>query len=93
MIPKKMAERLGIATEAKELPAAAWPGGYPIVYIDDDGDTLCHKCAFEKLNDYDNPNIRPRDFFIHYEGASVFCALCNEEIESAYGDPDAEGED
>ena len=28
-----------------ELPAYAWPGGYQIVYIAGDGETLCPKCA------------------------------------------------
>lgn len=30
--------------------------------------------------------------FIHYEGSSIFCEDCGEEIESAYGDPSEEDE-
>lgn len=28
-----------------DLPAWAWPGGYPIAYYTNDGVTLCGKCA------------------------------------------------
>ncbi len=37
--------------EIKELPAYAWPGGYAIAYLVDDGEFLCAKC----VNDESNP--------------------------------------
>ena len=72
-----------------KLPAYAWPGGYPIAYVDKDNSILCAKCATKSSNDPDElPNFKPVDCFIHYAGESEFCEQCNAEIESAYGIPD-----
>ena len=70
------------------LPAYAWPGGYPVIYITDDADVMCPKCANEEENvhftgDADGWRIDAYDVF--YEGAAVNCCNCNERIESAYG--------
>lgn len=67
---------------ATPLATYAWPGGYPVVYYDaQDWDTLCAACATEfrhgggqLLSD------------IYWEGPSLECANCGEEIQSAYGD-------
>jgi len=94
----------------RNLPAYAWPGGYPIVYYDNDGSPLCASCASEALAEflklrkesatgrfgpmlYDYYSDLPQYSDIFYEGPTVFCAECNEEMESAYGDPWAEEED
>ncbi len=50
-IMKQAGKELG-----KPWPAYAWPGGYDMFYIMDDGGTLCAKC----MNDESNP--------IHFEG-------------------------
>lgn len=71
------------------LPAYAWPGGYPLFYLDGENSTLCPKCATASLSD-DIPSFRAVDVGIHYEGPAISCDQCNAEIESAYGDPDAE---
>lgn len=63
------------------LPAYAWPGGYPIIYILADGEILCPACA----NDANGWRIMGAD--IHYEGPPELCCHCNAEIESAYGEP------
>jgi hypothetical protein len=71
--------------EVKEkgyLPAVSFPGGYPIIYLSK-GDILCVSCAT-----LESENIEDHD--IHWEGPSTYCDGCNEEIESAYGDPDEE---
>ena len=76
-----------------EAEAYAWPGGYPIVYIMDDGDILCADCMNDASNpthfggDADGWRVEGRD--IHYEGSAAVCAHCNTLIPSAYGDPDA----
>ncbi len=62
------------------LTTFAWPGGYPVIYIDQ-GEVLCSVCA----NDY-KPALLAAG--IHWEGQPETCADCNAEIESAYGDPD-----
>jgi hypothetical protein len=63
------------------LPSWAWPGGYPILYIDHDGETICPKCA----NDDDWSDKAIVGYFVHYEGEPEICANCNAQIESAYG--------
>ena len=32
-------------TDTNEFPAYAWPGGYAIAYVADDGETICAKCV------------------------------------------------
>lgn len=64
-----------------ELPAFAFPGGYPMYYIGEFGDAICPDCANEDLSDlvgYDT----------YLEGPPLVCGHCNAPIESAYGDPD-----
>lgn len=63
------------------LPAFAWPGGYPIVYVDNGDGELCADCA-------SNNDCEPQAVgaFIHYDGPPVYCCDCNTEIPSAYGD-------
>ena len=73
-----------------ELPAYAWPGGYPMVYLDLDCNTYCATCATEALVANFDIYGRPVDYFVHYEGPPVFCQDCNVETESAYGDPEDE---
>lgn len=74
-----------------KLPAFAWPGGYPILYLDRDNSVLCADCATKSLDDADElPQFKPVDFYVFYEGPSDFCAQCNIEIESAYGEPEEE---
>ena len=68
----------------------AWPGGYPVYHICNDGEALCPKCA----NDPKNPvhEDMPDDGWriiasdINYEDDDLFCAHCGEQIKSAYGD-------
>lgn len=71
-----------------QLPAFAWPGGYPILYLDSADEILCAKCATKALDDAEaDERARPVAYFVHYEGSSEFCADCNVETESSYGDP------
>ena len=75
-----------IRDESGELPAFAWPGSYPILYLDKDNSTLCPSCA----NDNDEDVFPLVGHFIHWEGPAIYCDECNEPQESAYGDPNAE---
>ena len=88
-----MGKRLGfLRMDDGTLPAFAWPGGYPMVYLDGQNNTLCPKCA--NISDHDPwPEYRPVAHFIHYEGSSCYCDQCGKEMESAYGDPDEEVDD
>ncbi len=69
------------------LPAYAWPGGYPIAYYSDDcHTTFCAKCAtVERSKGY---QINPLDWDVYWEGPPMECDECGAIIESAYGDPD-----
>lgn len=66
------------------LPTYA-DGGYPLYYLDQEGNTLCPKCASD--SDYSSPVIA---YGLHMEGPDISCDDCSKNIESAYGDPDAE---
>lgn len=80
-------------TSDGKLPAYAWPGGYPVIYLDRDNSLLCAECATRSLDDPDEiPQFKPVAADVFYEGASQFCDGCNVEIESAYGDPDVESD-
>jgi hypothetical protein len=72
----------------QSLEAYAWPGGYPIIYLDGYGCVLCPDCGNINLS-AENENDRPVAGFIHYEGPPECCDCCSTIIESAYGDPDA----
>lgn len=63
----------------KPLPAYAWPGGYPMFYVDKDNHVLCNDCA-----DKCRENIQFYD--LNWEDDSLFCDICNAHIESAYGE-------
>lgn len=70
------------------LPAFAWPGGYPVIYFDTDGCTLCAPCA-SAAAEYSACTSAAE---VYYEGPPVICEQCNAVIESAYGDPDEEAQ-
>lgn len=67
------------------LPGFAWPGGYPMYYLDKDNGKLCAKCASRP--DIDQGQL-PIAYGVHYEGESIWCEDCNAEIPSAYGNPE-----
>jgi hypothetical protein len=79
------------------LATYAWPGGYPIIYIDvsgpedigQHGDVLCAECAWHAIVRDDTPMARD----CYMEGPDEYCADCGVAIPSAYGDPDAPEED
>lgn len=76
-------------TTTNELPAFAWPGGYPIIYFDREDSVLCAKCATKSHLDLDEvPQFKPVACDAYYEGPTIQCDSCNADIESAYGDPE-----
>jgi hypothetical protein len=66
-----------------ELPAFAWPGGYPMLYLTACNGILCADCATKHTDERDPVEA----WDIHWEGPPESCEECNREIESAYGDP------
>lgn len=71
-----IARRVGIVMFAEPWPSYAWPGGYPIGYLCDDGEWLYGKC----MNDPSNP--------IHFRGNTDGWRIDGVDIieESEYGE-------
>ena len=68
----------------------AWPGGYQVNALMDDGEVLCHECCSDPVNPvHEDKTLSDGwqfvDSFIHWEGESLYCAHCNKELESEYG--------
>jgi hypothetical protein len=72
----------------------AWPGGYPMFYVTHDGDTLHPDCVKRhyraashaiRHGEYD----RIVEVDINWESPDMYCAICQERIESAYAEDDA----
>ena len=98
--------RQEIITYHKEhgsVPTYAWPGGYPVFYLDRYNSILCPRCAeimiasWIKQEESETPDPHGYVIYdyevpvvsdIHWEGESLWCENCNAEIESAYGVPD-----
>jgi hypothetical protein len=72
-------------TDERPLPSYAWPGGYPIYYMDTDNSVLCPKCANESLAS-ENENMRPVAMDVNYEDSGLYCDECSKRIESAYAE-------
>ena len=70
--------RLGDGT----LPAFAFPGGYPLYYLDEEGNTLCPECA-RKNDEYTSPLAA---YGVNYEDPKLHCDDCSRRIESAYAE-------
>ncbi len=74
-----------------ELPAYAWPGGYPIYYLTADNGVLCPECA--NCAECRQADIYPDDEqwrivaqHVNYEDSSLPCDNCENRIQSAYAD-------
>ncbi|MCC6191355.1 MAG: hypothetical protein IT318_20220 [Anaerolineales bacterium] len=70
--------------DGKELPAYAWPGGYPMYYLDSGMAVLCPACA-NKWGEY-STDLDAYD--INWEDPDLYCENCNGRIESAYAEED-----
>lgn len=71
----------------------AFPGGYPLVLIMRDGDTVCSQCArgnYRSISNATRNNLRDgwaaAGVRVHWEGAPEVCANCGKETEAAYGE-------
>jgi len=79
--------------ENGQLPAFAWPGGYPVYYLAKDDGVLCPKCAnaFNPATDNDE-QLEPVAADVNWEDNSLYCEHCNARIESAYAEDEKDGE-
>lgn len=75
---RRLTHKVGREWRREEWPEHAWPGGYTIVYVCDDGDNLCAPC----MNNGDNP--------VHFAGESdgwkIIDAYLAEEVDSEPGE-------
>lgn len=81
--------------EAVKAGPYAWPGGYPLFYVTQDGGALCWDCAHDEeaeiiaaITDDNDPQWRVCGYDINHEDASLHCDHCSERIESAYAEPE-----
>lgn len=71
----------------------AWPGGYAMFVGMCDGEVMCMDCARKEYRLIAAANRArnrtdswmPEYVGVNWEDDSLFCAHCNEQIESAYG--------
>lgn len=75
--------------------------GYPGMFLMRDGSCLCLRCARENALRIGRESFGRHSAYLekgwqveaegpHWEGPPINCDECQEMIESAYGDPDAE---
>lgn len=64
-----------------KLSSHAWPGGYPIYYLDSENNVLCPDCANK-----DGMSSQPVAADINYEDPDLYCDDCSQRIESAYAE-------
>ena len=70
----------------------AWPGGYPTYFIAADGEPLCHNCVKQNfkqvVQEHNNPTrhdqFRVIGQEINHEDTHLYCAHCEQPIETAY---------
>lgn len=66
-----------------KLMRYAWPGGYPLYYLDGDNSVLCAYCASAHETD-GIERFRPVDAGVNWEDKHMHCDECSRRIESAY---------
>ena len=68
----------------------AWPGGYPMYAVADDGGAICRFCAEEERESIALTNGRDGwcvvDLSVNWEDLELRCDCCGREIEAAYDD-------
>jgi hypothetical protein len=72
----------------------SWPGGYPLYYVCGDGESLCATCVrkeYRLISAAIRDKAARSSWFvvgvqINYEDLDLFCAHCNQRIESAYAE-------
>lgn len=65
-----------------ELVSYVWPGGYPVFYLDKQGNVLCPECANRPVDQVQE--VVAAD--VNWEDGALYCDDCGRRIESAYGE-------
>lgn len=67
-----------------QLSAYAWPGGYPIYYLDYDNSLICAECARRSdQNPEEITRFKPREYGIFEEDGYMVCENCGQVIGTA----------
>ena len=88
-------ERIAVLRKVKEAirQPYAWPGGYPLYIVMEDGESLsieaakkmffllAHATLFAQRDGWQAAGVD-----INYEDTELYCAHTNKQIESAYGE-------
>lgn len=86
-----------MTTQSKSLRLAdrlanepyAWPGGYPLFGVLDDGAPLCHECARDERHQIGTTTGTDgwclQTIATNYEDEQLYCAHCSARIKPAYG--------
>ena len=69
-----------------KLSAYAWPGGYPLFYVDKQASVLCPACANKEVDQ--SQEVVGCD--VNWEDAGLYCGDCSERIESAYAEDETQ---
>jgi len=70
--------------DSGNFPAYAWPGGYPLFYLDKENNVLCPACASRPVDQ--SQEVTAGD--VNWEDSSLYCDDCGARIESAYTEED-----
>jgi hypothetical protein len=78
-LSRRLRARFGLAAN-EPLPKYAWPGGYPIYYVDGEDNVLCASCA----NGDTDASQAAVEYGINWEDGELICDDCGNAIECAY---------
>lgn len=81
---EKLAKAVGVS-DTDDLPYLAWPGGYPLFYLDSENNVYCPTCANAA-----RPTMRW--YGVNWEHDALYCDTCCKRIPSAYADDDDSSE-
>lgn len=59
----------------------AWPGGYPMYLLCDDGDAMCYECGAQCVREGETGDVVERE--INWDQL-LWCCNCGHRIETAY---------
>ena len=81
-----MNQNLPTDTDGK-LYKWAWPGGYPLFYLDGENSVLCPDCANASVEAEEH--FQPQACDANWDDPMLYCEQCGERIESAYAEDEA----
>jgi hypothetical protein len=71
---------------ADKVPSYAFPGGYPLFYYIESDDGRFHSCPSCVNQNRIGRNVDCCKAYINYEDDTLYCEVCEKQIESAYGE-------